>query len=105
MYNLGNRIITDKIATKDREKIEKLHKEIVAEMQKRNIQELNRFVEFDFSTEEFVMIEELIKHSINAKNDWTRRLASSVLVTVGSESLDDSNGMRVVFQFLQSSMR
>ena len=33
MYNLGNRIITDKIATKDREKIEKLHKEI-AEMQK-----------------------------------------------------------------------
>ena len=42
------------------------------------------------------MIEELIKHSINAKNDWTRRLASSVLVTVGSESLDDSNGMRCV---------
>jgi len=94
MYNLGNRIITEKIATKDREKIEKLHCEIATEMQKRNIQELNRFVEFDFSTEEFVMIEELVKHSINAKNNWTRRLASSFLVTIGSKSLDDLIGLQ-----------
>ncbi|MDU4800952.1 MAG: hypothetical protein E6X81_08120 [Clostridium butyricum] len=84
-YNTVSRINNQRIQEKDYEKLTKLVYEIKQEMKVREIEDLNKFINFDISTEEYAAIEELVREAINSKGIWIRKLASSILVTAGSE--------------------
>lgn len=90
-YNVVSRIKNEKIQEKDYEKLTKLVHEIKQEMKTREIEDLNKFVNFDISTEEYAAVEELVREAINSKGIWIRKLSSSILVTVGSE---EENNLR-----------
>ncbi|MXO78412.1 MULTISPECIES: hypothetical protein [Paenibacillus] len=100
MYNVGDRTITNRLASKDKEKVERILYDLQIEMEKRGLEDLRRFVQFDFSTEEYAIVEELVKQSINAKNEWIRKLAASILVTVGSQEVKNLKGMERCLRFM-----
>ncbi|WP_123053472.1 hypothetical protein [Clostridium sp. JN-1] len=93
-YNTISRINNQRIQKKDYEKISKLIEELKQEMEIRKIKDLQKFIGLDISTEEYAAIEELVKEAINSKNIWIRKLAASMLVTVGSEEENDLRGFQ-----------
>ncbi len=100
IYNVGDRTMADRIERKDKEKLEKILSDLQVEMRKRELEDLRRFVQFDFSTEEYAIVEELVKQSINAKNEWIRKLAASILVTVGSQEVKNLKGMERCLRYI-----
>lgn len=100
-YNFGNRVINERIAKKDKEKIDSLIYELHQEMAKRQLADLSRFLEFDFSPEVYATVEELVREGINAKNRWTRKLVALILVTVGSTEGEMPQGLQRCLSILR----
>ena len=68
-YNYDSRVKNAKVEEKEKEKLIKLIESLEAAMEERNIQELQHFVNLDFPIEVYCVVEEIIKESINAKEN------------------------------------
>ncbi|MGR0330665.1 hypothetical protein ACUU9X_21980 [Bacillus cereus] len=88
-YNYDSRVKNAKVEEKDKEKLVNLIKSLEAAMEERNIHELQHFVNLDFPTEVYCVVEEIIKESINAKGKLFRKFSSKIIVTIGHD--DDPN--------------
>jgi hypothetical protein len=91
-FNFGDRAYNERIAQKEKEKFEKILSDIKDEMKTRGLEDLQRFINLDLSTEEYATIESLIKSGLNAKNTWTRKLIASILVTTGCMEIGNQSG-------------
>lgn len=92
LFNFGDRVYNERLAQKDKEKFEKILSDIQDEMKKRGVSDLYRFIDFNFSTEEYATIEGLIKSALNAKNSWIRKLIACILVTAGTVETRNQKG-------------
>ncbi|PIC66761.1 hypothetical protein CSV71_08080 [Sporosarcina sp. P21c] len=79
------RLQNEKVLNKDKQKVEALARDLQLVMNERKINELKHFTSLDFPIEIYSVIEEIIKEAVNAKGTWLRKLASHILVTIGSD--------------------
>jgi len=93
IYNYQNRIGSEVIEEKKKEQLGKLVNELKGFMSGRGLEDLNRYVKMDFSTEEYAIVEKLVQEGINAKNFWIRKLAAGMIVTIGSSEELDVKGI------------
>ncbi|MES5949173.1 hypothetical protein ACWKT7_23255 [Bacillus toyonensis] len=89
-YNYDSRVKNAKVEEKEKEKLIKLIESLEAAMEERNIQELQHFVNLDFPTEVYCVVEEIIKESINAKGKWFRKFSSKIIITIGHDDNPDN---------------
>lgn len=92
----------EEVIRKDIEKVEKFVESLQSTMEERNITELKYFLNLNFPSEIYSVIEEIIKEAVNVKGSWTRKLASQMIVTIGSEDEPTMmNGKRMCLDILK----
>lgn len=101
IYNICDRSINERIAKKDAEKIDALLKELQLQMKMKNISDLQRFIDLDFSPETYANIEQLVKNGINSKSKWIRKLIALTLVNIGSAEIPNEQGLDRYIKILQ----
>lgn len=97
-YNFAARVFDDRLAQKDNEKLRAFLQELKLAMDRVQVVDLERFIGLDFSTEEYAVMEELIREGISAKSKWVRKCVAYSLVKIGSGQADE----RSLYRYLRT---